>query len=129
MSYQFSASELFDLRTAQSGHMLDVGNIQPVSAIADSYGQVVETWPTNNVDIACGLDMRPGSERHGPDRTITSYEATVRLPIGTEWDMRSRFRVTKLFGETLLIPLVFNFVGPVQRGPSGVRGMINRVET
>ena len=129
MDYQFSDTELEGLRTAQDGHMLDTGNIQPVSTSADSFGQVVETWPTNSASIACGLDMRPGSERHGTENTITTYDATVRLPVDTTFDMRDKFRITKRFGETLTTPLVFAFVSPIQRGPSGIRAMLQRVET
>lgn len=129
MAYQFTASELTGFRTAQDGHMLDVGNMQPVTATADSYGQVVETYTTNSADIACGLDMRPGSERHGQDKTVIEYDATVRLPIGTAVDPRDRFRVTKRFGETLSTALIFSIVSPIQRGPSGIRLMLRRIET
>jgi len=129
MSFQFAATELEDLRTAQDGHMLDTGNIQPVTVTPDSYGQAVETWPTNSGDIACGLDMRPGSERHSGLMTTTQYDATVRLPIDTTFDLRDKFRVTKRFGETLATPLVFEFVSPIQRGPSGIRAMLKRIGT
>lgn len=129
MAYDFSTTELADMRTAQDGHMMDTGNIQPVSVSVDTFGQAVETWPTNSADIDCGLDMRPGSERNRIDDTLTIYDATVRLPIGTTYNMRDKFRVTKRFGETLTTALVFEFVGPIQRGPSGIRAMLRRVET
>jgi hypothetical protein len=129
MSYQFSATELETMRTAQDGHMLDTGNVQPYATAQDSFGQVVETWPTNSASIACGLDMRAGSERHGADKTVVSYDATVRLPIGTTVDLRDKFRVIKRFDETLTTPLVFAIVSPIQRGPSGIRLMLKRVET
>jgi hypothetical protein len=129
MSYQFSAAELSSMRTAQDGHMLDTGNLQPVSTSADTFGQVVESWPTDSASIACGLDMRPGSERHGKEKTVIEYDATVRLPIGTTFDLRDKFRVTKRFGETLSTALVFEIVAPLQRGPSGIRVALRRVET
>ena len=129
MAYQFSDTELETMRSAQDGHMLDLGNVQPVTVTADTFGQMVETWPTNSASIACGLDMRPGSERHGTDKTVVSYDATVRLPISTTVDLRDKFRVTKRFGEMLAAPLVFAIVSPIQRGPSGIRLMLNRVET
>ena len=129
MAYQFTAAELTGLRAAQDGHMLDTGNMQPVTVTQDSFGQMVETWPSNSADIACGLDMRPGSERHGPQMTVTEYDATVRLPIGTSVDLRDRFRVTKRFGETLATSLVFEIQSPIQRGPSGIRLLLRRVET
>lgn len=129
MTTQFTEAELTFMRAAQDGRMMDTGNIQPVSATVDTFGQSVETWPTNSDDIACGLDMRPGSERHGADKTVIQYDATVRLPISTTFDLRDKFRVTKRFGETLATPLVFEFVSPIQRGPSGIRAMLKRIET
>lgn len=128
MSYQFTSDELADLRTAQTGHMLDTGNMMPVTVTQDSFGQMVETWTTNGADVACGLDMRPGSERHGTDMTVVAYDATVRLAITTSVDLRDRFRVTKRFGETLSSALIFDIVSPIQRGPSGIRLMLRRVE-
>lgn len=125
----FTADELTNMRSAQDSHMMDTGNIQPVTITPNTYGEQVESWPTNSTSIDCGLDMRPGSERHGTDSTITTYDATVRLPIATTWNMRDRFRVTKRFGETLTTALVFEFVSPPQRGPSGLRALLKRIET
>lgn len=127
--FSFSASELAAMREAQTDHMLDTGNIQPISTSTDSFGQVVESWPTNSSDISCGLDMRPGSERRESDKTVITYDATVRLPITTSVDLRDKFRVTKRFGESLSTPLVFEIVAPIQRGPSGIRLMLRIVST
>lgn len=129
MSYQFTADQLTNMRATQTGHMLDVGNVQPCSETKDTFGQMVQTYPTNSSDSACGLDMRPGQERHGASNTIVEYDATVRLPITVTVDMRDRFRVTKRFGETLSTALVFDIVAPIQRGPSGIRLLLKRVET
>ena len=124
-----SAADLAFMRTVQIDHMPDTGNVQSVSATQDAFGQMVETWPTNSADIACGLDMRPGSERHGKDKTVIEYDATVRLAITTSVDLRDKFRVTKRFGETLSTALVFEIISPVQRGPSGIRLLLRRIET
>lgn len=129
LDYSFVAADLTALREAQDGHMLDTGNLQPITVTADTFGQQVETWPSNSTAIACGLDMRPGSERHGIEKTVVEYDATVRLPLSTAPDLRDRFRVTKRFGETLGTSLVFNIVAPIQRGPSGVRLLLKRVTT
>ena len=129
MFYAFTAAELSDFRVAQDGHMLDTGNLQPITVTDDTFGQQVETWPTNSADIVCGLDMRPGSERHGADKTVVEYDAIVRVPIATTIDMRDRFRVTKRFGEMLSTVLVFGIVAPPQRGPSGIRLLLRRIET
>lgn len=124
-----SAADLAFMRTAQTDHMPDTGNMQPVSIAQDAFGQIVETWPTNSADIACGLDMRPGSERHGKDKTVIEYDATVRLAITIAVDPRDKFRVTKRFGETLSTALVYAIISPVQRGPSGIRLLLRRIET
>ena len=109
--------------------MMDTGNIMPVTTTPDEMNQDVETWPTNSANIACGLDMRPGSERHGSEMIVVTYDATVRLPVTTTYDMRDHFRVTKRHGETLSTALEFEFVGPPQRGPSGIRALLRRIET
>lgn len=129
MSYQFTAADLTAMRAAQVGHMLDVGNVQPVTVVKDTMGQMVETWSSNSADIVCGLDMRSGSERHSTNNTVVEYDATVRVPLTTVVDIRDRFRVTKRFGETLGEALVYDIVSPPQRGPTAIRLLLRRVET
>lgn len=128
-NYQWSTTELTDFREAQDGHMLDTGNVMPISTSKDSFGQLVESWPTNSASIVCGLEMKAGSETHGVDKTVVEYDAVVRLPIGTSVDLRDKFKVTKRFGETLGTALIFEIVSPIQRGPSGIRLLLKRVET
>jgi hypothetical protein len=123
-----SIEELGRLRHDQESCMFDTGNIQPRVQTADSFGQPVETFPTDSADSACGLDMRPGSERFTPDMTVTTYDATLRLPITATPTVGDRFRITKRHGETLATALVFNIVSPIQRGPSGIRLLLTRIE-
>jgi head-tail adaptor len=123
----FSADELADFRTSQVGHMMDTVVRQVYSATQNSYNEDVVTY-TDQTAIKCGLDMRPGSERHTSNYTALEYDATMRLPITTTIDARDRLKVTKRFGETLTTALVFEIVGPVQRGPSGIRLLLKRVE-
>jgi len=129
MSLAFSADELANMRTVQQEHMPDTGNVMPYSATEDTFGQSVETWPTDSASIACGLDMRPGSERHDADKVVLQYDATARVPIGTAIDVRDRFKITKRFGETLSTALIFEVAAPPQRGPSGLRLLLRRIET
>ena len=124
----FSADELTNFRSAQVGHMMDTVIRQVYSATSNSYNEDVVTY-TDQTAIDCGLDMRPGGERHTSNYTALEYDATMRLPITTSIDVRDRLKVTKRFGETLTTPLVFEIVGPVQRGPSGIRLLLKRVET
>ena len=123
----FSTDELTNFRSAQAGHMMDTVVRQAYSATSNSYNEDVPTY-TDQTAINCGLDMRHGSERHSSNYTALEYDATMRLPITTTIDARDRLKVTKRFGETLATALVFEIVGPVQRGPSGIRLLLKRVE-
>lgn len=124
----FSADELTGFRSAQVGHMMDLVVRQVYSATSNSYNEDVVTY-TDQTAIDCGLDMRPGSERHTQSYTALEYDATMRLPITTTIDARDRLKVTKRFGETLTTALVFEIVGPVQRGPSGIRLLLKRIDS
>ena len=123
----FSTEELTNFRSTQTNHMMDTVVRQVYSATSNSYNEDVVTY-TEQTAIDCGLDMRPGSERHTQSYTALEYDATMRLPITTTIDARDRLKVTKRFGETLSTALVFEIVGPVQRGPSGIRLLLKRVE-
>lgn len=108
--------------------MMDICNFGTATQTPDSYNQLVETF-AYGADVVCGLDMRPGSERHGVDKTVLEYDATIRLPIASAPDPLDRVKVTKRFGEALGAALVYNIVGPIQRGPSGVRLLLKIIET
>lgn len=124
----FSATELTGMRAAQTGHMMDTCVIQAYSRTFSDMKAPVETWTDSTSTTACGLDMRPGDERHGVQNSIVEYDATIRLPIATVIDAKDRIKVTKRFGETLGTALVFQVAGPIQRGPSGIRIRLKRVE-
>ena len=109
--------------------MMDTGVIQANVQTKDSFGEPVNTWPVDSADVACGLNLRSGNERHALDKTILKYDATIRLPIASTPDPKDRIKVTKRFSETLLTPLVFDIVGPIQRGPSGIRLLLKRATT
>jgi hypothetical protein len=125
---QFTADELLDMRQAQVDHLLDTGLIQTRLQQEDSYGQSIETF-TDGAPGACGLDMRPGSERRGTDLTVTTYDATLRLPITATPTVGDRYKITHRYGELLASPLVFEIVAPIQRGSSGIRLALRRIET
>jgi head-tail adaptor len=125
---EFSADELSEMRTAQTGHMMDTCVIQTCTQTANSYGEMIETF-TDGTALDCGLDMRPGSERRGMDATLVEYDAVLRLAISQAPDARSRIKVTKRFGEVLSTALVYEIVSPIQRGPSGIRLILKKVLT
>lgn len=94
----------------------------------NSHNEDVADYVSDESAIVCGLDMRSGDERHTSMFTALVYDATVRLPIGTDVDAKGRIRITKRYGETLVDPLTFEIVGPVQEGPSGIRLKLKRIE-
>lgn len=125
---EFSAADLTNMRATQDAHMMDTCVVQAYVQTKNTFNELVETWPADSDALSCGLDMRPGSERHGVDKTVLNYDATVRIPLGTTPDPRDRLKVTKRHGEALAVPLVYNIIGPVQRGPSGNRLLLKIIE-
>ena len=124
----FTAAELTGMRAAQTGHMMDTCTVDAYSETFNSFGEAVVTY-TAGAAQDCGLDMRPGSERHDPNKTALEWDATIRLAITTAPNARDRITVTHRFGEALGTSLTFNVVGPIQRGPSGIRLLLKRVTT
>lgn len=122
----FSVNDLSYMRKVQTDHMMDTCIIQTMSRTLDSYGQMIESY-TDGTAQACGLDMRPGSERKGTDSTMLEYDATLRLAITAAPDAKDRIKITHRFGEAIT-PLVYDIAGPIQRGPSGIRLLLKRVE-
>ena len=125
----FSTDDLTGMRAVQTAHMMDTCKFQACVQTADTFNEQVETWPVDGAELTCGLDMRPGSERHGMDKTVLEYDATLRLPLTATPNVKDRVKVTKRFGEALAVALVYDIVGPIQRGPSGVRLLLRRIET
>lgn len=123
----FSTADLTNMRAAQDAHMMDTCVIQTCTQTGDTYNQLVETF-ADGAALVCGLDMRPGSERHTIDKTVINYDATVRLPIASAPTPKDRIKVTKRHGTALEVALVYNIVSPIQKGPSGVRLLLKIIE-
>jgi hypothetical protein len=128
MTQDFSAAELTGMRTAHTSHLMDSYVPQVYSRTFNAFGEPVVTY-TNGDYTDCALDMRPGSERHGEDSTKIQYDATLRIAITATPDVKDRVMVTHRFGEVLAANLVYEIAGPIQRGPSGIRLLLKRVET
>ena len=125
----FNTADLLNMKSCQDSHMMDECKIQARVETANTYGELVETWPADGAAIVCGLDPRPGSERHGVDQTILNYDATLRMPYASTPDPVDRIKITKRFGTALGAALVYNIVGPIQQGASGIRILLKRIET
>lgn len=128
LDFDFTATDLTSMRDMQDAHMQDTCVIQACTQTKDSYGQLVETF-TDGSAIACGLDMRSGSERRNVENVLLTYDATLRLDITQAPAVIDRIKVTKRFGEALDTALIFGIQGPIQRGPSGIRLLLERIET
>ncbi len=123
-----TSADLANLRAAQVLYMLDTGYVQTYARTFNTMNEPVETWTEAATATACGLDMRPGAERHQADKTVTEYDATLRLPLTVTIDAKDRVRITHRFGEALAVPLIFEVSSPVQRGPSGLRVLLRKVD-
>lgn len=126
--YEFTTEDLIEMQATQAGHMLDICKIRARVQTVDTYGEPVETFPVDSQEVECGLDMRPGNERHTSEGNTIIYDATIRLPIDTELEPTERIKVTKRFGQLLETPLIYEVVSPIQRGPSGIRYALRRLE-
>jgi hypothetical protein len=123
----FGTTDLAGMQAAQEGHMMDTCHRLIYSAAASNYGEMVPTYTESSTDIPCGLEQKPGSERWRADMTTLTWDATIRLPIGTTIDTRDRIKITKRFG-VAVSGVAYEIVGPVQRGPSGIRLRLQEVK-
>lgn len=124
----FDSAELASMRAEQVAHMQDMGKVLTQSAPTnDSFGEPVDSF-AEGAEIACGLEMRPGSERWGREMTLVEYDAVLRLAIGTVIAAKDRFKVTRRFGVSLTVPVIYEVVSPAQIGPSGLRVLLKKVE-
>ena len=125
----FSTAELALMRSVQVDSLQDLCVIQRHAYTGDSYGQQVSSWTDDASATACGLDMRPGSERFSDRSAVLTYDATLRLAITETVDEKDRIKITRRYGSILATPLVFEVAGPPQQGVSGIRLLLKRIET
>lgn len=123
----FSAADLTNMRATQDIHMMDTGVRMVQSSSVNDFGETIETFTAAVTAIACGLEMRSGNETNQTDKTVIQYDAVLRLPIGTTIDPKDRWKITKRFGETVT-NITFQIVSPIQRGASGIRVLLKKVD-
>jgi len=122
-----TSSDLANMRGTQDLYMQDRCQIGVYSAgTQDAYGQPTPPTYTAGSEIACGLDMRSGSERHGAQNTVITYDATLRLPINTSLKETDRIIIIKRYGEDTT-DLTYEIASPIQRGASGIRVLLSKV--
>lgn len=123
----FTAADLTNMRSAHTDRLQDECYVQALTETPNTFGEVVNSWADSGAAIACGLDMRPGSETRGINKTVVQYDAVLRLPVTSTVTETQRIRVTKRYAETLGTAIVFDILSPIQRGPSGFRILLNKV--
>lgn len=115
------------IRKIANAQFVDICNIGTVTYTNDSSGHPTKAISYGS-DQACSFVMKPGSERRKDDGTVVTYDASVRLPLSVATDAKNVIKITKHYGETLSTPLVFEIVGPVQRGMSETRLLLRKTE-
>lgn len=115
----FTTAELAGMQATQQSAMMDTCVIEAFSfGLTDEYGKQQPVY-TAGVATACGFDPNRHSEvMEGAQVAIA--DAQLRLPLATVIDQRDRVKVTHRFGVALSNPDVYEVIGEVARGPSGV---------
>lgn len=122
----FTETDLANMRATQDLYMQDRCKILVYAAgTVDDYGEPSSPTYTAGSEISCGLDMRPGSERHGQSLTTITYDATLRLPIDTALKETDRITITKRYDEDTT-DLTYEIASPPQRGASGLRVLLKK---
>jgi head-tail adaptor len=114
-----TSTDLANLQTHQTASMLDTCVIQVYAMTLDDYGAEVDTY-TDGSAIACGVNMTPASESRTAVMNVERVDATVRLPIATVIKSTDRVKVTHRYG-VAITNIVFEVVGSIRRGPSGLQ--------
>lgn len=116
----FSDDELSAMQDAQEAHMMDEVIHLVWSSSKDALNADVSTWTVAAARLPCGIDMTGGNEQRDGGRTVENWNLTLRLPLGTAFDMRDRFQISKRFGRSVLNGTIYEIISPAEEGPSGI---------
>lgn len=119
-------SQLDHMRERQDLSLMDTCHRLVYTETTNDYNEVIKTWPENTTDIKCGLEQKQGQEVQADKNTVVSYDAIIRLPLLTAFDIKDKIRITKRFGEAIT-PIDYEIASPIQRGPSGIRLLLKDV--
>lgn len=118
MMRAFTTGELSQMQGTQEGAMQDRCKILSYSSSADSYGNPSASY-TAGSEITCGLELvNPDEVQESGE--VPVIDAVLRVALGTTIDERDRVQVTQRYGSTITAQ-TYEVVGPVRRGPSGLR--------
>jgi hypothetical protein len=114
----FTTTELTRLQDTQESAMQDTCVIQAYSSMTDDYGNPKPVYQ-DIYESECGLEHLDPAEVQATGE-VPIIDAKLRLPLDTELDERDRIKITHRFRAELVIPRVFEIIGPAERGPSGL---------
>jgi hypothetical protein len=115
------------MRQVQEDHMMDEVIRMVWSSTKDALNADVPTW-TDGKSIICGIDMTGGSEQRDSAKITVTWDVRLRLPLGTAFDLRDRFRISRRFGQPTNTNTVYEIVSPAEEGPSGIVVSLRKVE-
>jgi len=115
----FTETELERMQSTQESAMQDTCVVMAYEETRDTYNNPSPDYVDRAESTACGLEYRTPNEVQDSGR-VPVIEPWLRLPIDTVLDPRDRIRVTDRYGVELADAPVFEVVGPVKRGPSGL---------
>lgn len=93
----------------------------------NTYNEPIEVWTESSTDIPCGLEQKQGEEAGRDKDTVVSYDATIRLPLTVTFDERDKIKITERFGESITA-ITYSIASPAQRGPSGIRYRLKKID-
>lgn len=96
------------------------------SATRDAAGQPIASYADGAV-YPCGYNATASREIQLSDMTVVRSEAELRLPVDAEFNTRDRVKVLSAGGRLLAVPPVYEIVGDLRQGPSGLRLDLRRV--
>ncbi len=116
------------MKTDTVAHMFDTCHRVVYSSSAGTLNQEKPIYTENLTDLACGWQPDPGSVTIEEDKTVISWDGTLRLPLGTVLDVRDLIKLTKRFGQALSSPPSYRIVAPPQEGPTCLRILLKEVK-
>lgn len=117
--------QLTHFRNTQVSSLMDACKIHVHSVTRNDYKEEIATYTPGN-EIACGLQQTGGQENQKDKNTVVSYDAILRLPHGTSFDLQDKVEITKRFGATINPTIIYDFVSPPYEGPSGIRVLLKK---
>jgi len=119
-------NQLARMQAAQVAAMFDLCVPMRYSESFDAMHHPVPVW-IDAEPVACGLDMVGGSEIDGDGRILVTWDAEIRLPLGTILEPKDRVRIISRFGVADEPRLEYEVAGPARKGPSGLVVRLKRV--